>query len=214
MYVVPVRWEAGTRTVSLHLAGDGEAVDTTALELPAPPPPPPPPGLRFVDRLSLSLELGAGSMLSAYQQNRDPQAFDGNARGYGLSVQGGAALSLELIDPLAVQLSARVWLFPTDLTTVGEATVDAVGVRFTPRISNRVRLVGEAEAGVAFTGGLVRFAATFGVGVDVRATRSLSFAPMVRYGQILQLDDSVNTSLDEDARFWSAGLAATLRLPR
>ncbi len=224
-WVVPVRWMVGATRFSLHLtlAAD-DTVDTDALTLPRPPPPPVVPE-RFADRLSVRAEGLYANMLSEYQRNDDPSTtgtFMGNAKAITHGLAGSLRLGLDLRRPdvgargvvFGAELFAAGVVFPRAEGAPGVASLFGAGVRLTP-FNGAARPWVSAGAGVAFTGGLTRFGFDVGLGVDFRLSRAFTLGPVVRYVQVVQLDDDpARAALSEDARTLQVGMALTLRFPR
>jgi outer membrane protein OmpA-like peptidoglycan-associated protein len=150
-------------------------------------------------RLSVGGEAGAGTMLASYQRNQLRERFD---------LQGSLRLGVSLAGPLVAQAVARSWWFPSS-AGYARATMIGAGLRLEPLVSSRTRLWVDANGGAGFTGDSTRFAFDAGLGLELAATRSWGLGPFARYGQTI----STASDFPSDAKYWSAGLAVTLRFP-
>ncbi len=160
-------------------------------------------GLR---RVAVRLEAGADWMLTTPP-----------TRSFGIGVDGIVRIGVDLVGPLALQASAGTWWFRNrDPNAVdgepGRLTMLTGGVRLAHQF--RRRYVGgpfvDANAGLALTGPLQRFAFDVGVGWEFALARSVTLGPAVRYGQVTQPADVQNP---QQARFISVAVALTLRIP-
>jgi hypothetical protein len=223
-WLVPVRWSVGATSFSLRLSlAADDAVDTGELALPRSPAPPVTEG--FAQRLSLRGEGLYANMLSEYQRNTDADptgAFMGNAKAITHGLAGSLRLGLDLRRPtpettgvvFGAELVAAGVVFPRDAGPPGTATLLGAGVRLTPSNGGAQPWV-SVGGGVVLTGGLVRFGVEAGLGVDFRLSRAVSLGPVVRYAQVVDLDDDPTVaSLSEDARMLQVGVGLTLRFPR
>lgn len=158
----------------------------------------------FARRFALRGEGGADVMVS------EPQS-----REFGPGVHGIGRLSVDVVGPLSVQLSAGAWWFMQSEQTMdqpmGRNTAFSGGLRVSPRLSSG--FVGgptiDANAGVALTGDVSRFMFDVGLGWEF-VLGNVALGPVVRYGHVVQPDDQPRP---EDAQFVSAGLAVAVRLP-
>lgn len=220
-WVVPVRWDEGATTFSLHVAPDGaEAVDTEAFALPRPRVVTPTEGV--AQRLSLRGEGLYANMLSEYQRNANAAAYMGNAKALTHGIAGSLRFGFDLRRPTPGEVGVVLGLealtggvvFPRDEGAPGVGTLIGGGLRLTVR-NGAVQPWASVAGAVVFTGGLVRFGYDAGLGVDFRLSRAVSIGPVVRYVHILELsDDPLTDSLSEDARLLQVGVGLTLRFPR
>ncbi len=213
VYAVPLRWQTAMPAVVLHVTvGGDEAVDTPPVALAfvtaAAPAPRPQPG--FVHRWEIGLEAGAGTVLTGFQQNRDPGMFQGVTRGFGLALGGTARLGVRVAGPVAVQVTAASWVFPSDVASAGRAAGYMAGVRIAPRLGALGRLRADADAGMVLTGPYTRFGFDVGAGFEFALGRAVGLGPAVRYTHVVQPADD---PFPYDAGFWTAGLSLSLRVP-
>lgn len=146
---------------------------------------------------SVGVEGGVGTMLASYQRDTLEER---------LAIQGGLRLALTVAEPLAIQIVARDWFFPSS-AGYGRAALLGAGARLEPVVGTRARLWIDADAGLGLTGGQTRLGFDAGVGFELAATRNFGLGPFVRYGQVV----ATASDYPSDAKFWSAGLAVTLR---
>lgn len=157
--------------------------------------------------MAIHTELGAGSMLSAAQRD---------ILHLGLGLQGDARLGVSLADPVALQVSVGYAWFHRESSDAAEVLAFTAGVRLEPRVGALGRVFLDGNAGLAQTGNLQRFVFDVGVGFEFAVTRALGLGPMVRYHHLVQTEDGPPGNPDplaQDAQWWSAGLAFTLRAP-
>lgn len=138
-------------------------------------------------------------------------------RSFGIGGDGIVRLGVDLVGPLGLQASVGSWWFrnrdPNAADSPpGRLTMFTGGVRLAHQF--RRRFVGgpfiDANAGLAITGDLQRFAFDVGVGWEFAPARSVALGPVVRYGQVTQPSELQNP---QQARFLSVGVALTLRIP-
>lgn len=149
---------------------------------------------------ALGLELGAGTMLSADQRDQ---------LGYSTALQGSLRLGLSLHEAWMFQLALGNWWFPSS-RGYGRDIAFGLGLRFEPalgRDGRLGRLVVDAHPAITRSGGLQRFGFDFGVGWELALRPGVGLGPTVRYGQVRATDEDGT----DDAKFWSVGLAVTLR---
>ena len=167
-------------------------------------------GAASAQGLGAQLEVGAGTMLSAQQQNRDPNLLYGNTPGQMLGVQASLRVGFRLpAVPLAVEAGVSAWMFPSDTAPLGLAMGYLAGIRFDPRVGRIGRIVVDVHGGVSTTGELLRPMLDVGAGFDFRVVRGFGLGPMLRYGRIFQTESP--SYYPDDAQFWSIGLAASVR---
>lgn len=224
-YDVALMWTRGARAVALRALFDEERAESASLTLPeepAIPPTPVVPSDRWVHRLSARVEGGAAVMLSEFQRNTDPTAFDGNAPALSWGFGGAARAGVQLLHPeggtrgaaLALEVGGAYWRFPAGAGSTldrdfAALSIAQVGLRLEP-FAGRLRPYVDAHGGVALTGGEARFAFDVGLGLDVPLGPAFSLGPFARYSHVAQTGDLVT---DEDARLLSLGLAFSLRPP-
>ncbi len=156
---------------------------------------------QVLQRFTLRGELGLTAMVTDVQRD---------LLGYGFGAQGTLRLGFSLIDPLAVQLSAGYWLFPSDQGS-GFGTPLTAGLRFEPAVGTLGRIFVDANAGVVLTGDLARFGFDVGVGFEFTLNRYIALGPMLRYGHIVADSAADNPT---DAQYLSFGVSVALRIPR
>lgn len=153
----------------------------------------------------LNGEAGGGTMLSADQRDR---------LGFKTDVQASIRPGISLTETLALQLQVSNWWFPASSKPAGalgsggkgHAVAFGLGLRFEP-IVGPGRVIVDAHANIARTGGLQRFAFDAGLGYEFSVTPWLGIGPVLRYGQLRSLAEDGT----DDAKFWSAALSVTLR---
>lgn len=171
---------------------------------------------QVLQRFALRAEVGAGTMISDYQRNTDPQQYGGNRLGFdSVAVNATVRLAFTLYGPLAVQASFANWFFPSSTQDTGRIMAFEGGLRFEPRIGSAGRLFVDANAGYALTGPLERAELNAGLGFEFDITRAFALGPVVRVGDVLQADVTIpnGTTYPFDALYWAAGLSAALRVP-
>lgn len=146
---------------------------------------------------AVTLEAGAGTMLSADQRDR---------LGYSQAVRAGLLAGVSLTDALMLQISLGGWWFPSALGA-GRDTMFGLGLRFEPRLGALGRLVVDGHPAITRSGGLARFGFDAGIGYELAPRPWLGAGPMLRYGQV-RATDADGT---DDAKFWSLCLAVTFR---
>lgn len=166
------------------------------------------------DRFAARLELGAGSMLSGFQRNDDPSAFNGDAKGFGLGLHGALRLAWSLTDALALQASLSNWVFPASGgREAGWVFAPMLGARFEPRVGSVGRVFVDGNVGVGMTGDVRAIQVDVGAGFEFQVGPALSVGPMVRYGQTVQpdtLDDGSADPFPDDARYLVGGVSLSL----
>lgn len=169
-----------------------------------------PAGAQSRDRFALRVELGAGAMLSAFQRNDDPAAYNGDAKGYGLGLHGALRLAWAPADAFALQLSLSNWAFPSGTgAETGWVFAPMVGARIQPRVGRAGRLFVDGNVGLGFTGEQKALQVDVGLGFEFDLGRTVSLGPVVRYGQTVQPDtrDGVADPYPDDARYLVGGLS-------
>jgi len=141
-------------------------------------------------------EVGGGSVLSSDQRNK----LD-----YGSDVQASIRPGLVLVDPVVLELAVSGWWFPSS-AGYGQATMFGGGLRLEPDLGPG-RLVIDGHAGLGRTGSLSRFMFDAGLGFEWSLTPSFGLGPTLRYAQLA----SSSSDGTADAKFWSLGIAVTLR---
>ncbi len=164
---------------------------------------------QIAERLSLSVHLGAGTMLSAPQRDE-----------FGL---GGAVEfrpGIRVVGPLSLHLMLSLARWTVDQSPTGETVGDLMlvggGLRIAPEVS---RSVGgpfvDLDAAFSITGtvGYTRFGYQAGLGWLFPIGRYLSIGPSARIGQVLAVseDDAAGRGT---ATYWRAGLEIELHGPR
>jgi outer membrane protein OmpA-like peptidoglycan-associated protein len=165
------------------------------------------------ERFGVRVELGAGSMVSAFQRNGDPAAYGGDAKGFGLALHGALRLAFSITDALAVQASLSNWVFPVDGREAGWVFAPMVGARFEPMIGSVGRLFVDGNLGVGLTGVLRALQLDVGAGFEFQVSPGVSVGPMVRYGQLVQPDtrgDGQPEPFPDDARYLVGGFSLSL----
>jgi outer membrane protein OmpA-like peptidoglycan-associated protein len=160
--------------------------------------------VRGVERLALRLEASGGTMLPEHQ--RRVLGYDSGH----LQLHGRIAVSV--LDPLSLQVSVGHGRFvSTEAGREPGLTLSAsAGARFEPRVGRFGRVWLDANGGYVLTGDDRRFGFDAGVGFEFRAARWLGLGPVGRYHHVTQ---DPRDPFPQDAIFWSAGLAMTLRVP-
>ena len=158
---------------------------------------PPAPSADLADKTSIGLDLGIGSVLTAYS----PDAQDGGSV-LLLSLRG----SYDVSDDIALQLLFRQWSLPGS----NHATMPGFGARFEPFRGTLGRAFLDAALGPAWTRDRVALAYDLGVGfeLDVGLVPGLGLGPFFRYGQVI---NPANQS-SADGRAWALGLSGTFRI--
>jgi outer membrane protein OmpA-like peptidoglycan-associated protein len=173
---------------------------------------------QVLHRFALRAELGAGTMLSEYQRNSDPQRFGGNRPGYdSVGLHANVRLGFTMIEPLALQVGFSNAFFPSS-TQDGFGWVRAfeAGLRFEPRVGTLGRIFLDGNVGYARTGPLDRLEVNGGVGFEFQITRVFGLGPMFRITNVFQPETVTSPDLvyyDDDALYWCAGLSLVLRAP-
>jgi outer membrane protein OmpA-like peptidoglycan-associated protein len=148
---------------------------------------------------TLHAEGTAQTMLTSAYRDR----FDW---GGGGTVRAG----LEVVGPLAIQLGFGTAWYPVTGQEAGNLYSLELGARGFFRVDP---VLGgpfvDANAGVGFTGPLVRFLFDVGVGWDFFPVPALGIGPVVRYQQIVQPDGE---PLADDAYIFAFGLNVTVRI--
>lgn len=157
---------------------------------------------QILERFALRGEAGAGTMFPTHQRN---------VLGYdSVNFQGTGRLGFTLFEPLVLQISALNGWYPSRPQPEGRLTVYEGGLRVEPKIGSVGRLFVDANAGVGFTGGLVRTAFDAGLGFEFAVASFVHVGPVVRYGHVIQDPTDV---FPQDAQFWWGGLSLALRAP-
>jgi outer membrane protein OmpA-like peptidoglycan-associated protein len=167
------------------------------------------------DRFAARLELGAGSMLSTFQRNDDPRAFNGDAKGYGLGLHAALRFAWSVTDAFALQASLSNWGFPTsDGREAGWVFAPMLGARFEPALGSVGRAFVDGNVGIGMTGDERALQVDVGAGFEFLVSPSVSVGPVVRYGQTVQPDtrgDGQPDPYPDDARYLVGGLSLSLR---
>jgi outer membrane protein OmpA-like peptidoglycan-associated protein len=156
-------------------------------------------------RVGFRGELGAGTMIAEWQRNQ--LRFD------SVNFEGTGRLYVAPVDFLSFQVSVSNWLFlnATPGADLGHVLGVMGGFRLEPMLGRVGRLFLDANAGVGFTGPLMRFHFDAGLGFEFQAHRNFSIGPMVRYGHVVQPDDDPAPA---DAMFFAGGLSFSVGTAR
>jgi outer membrane protein OmpA-like peptidoglycan-associated protein len=157
-------------------------------------------GAQVIERFTLRGEGAVGLLLTSFQRDV--------LRDSPVGVNASGRLSFFLYDPLALQVSAGQWFFPSDTGGGGLVTASG-GIRLEPRIGTRGRVQIDANAGAGFTGSITRFGFDVGIGVEYLPTRFLGLGPVLRYQYLLRTEQDVG----ESPQMISLGLSVSLRVP-
>lgn len=172
---------------------------------------------QVLQRFALRVEVGAGTFLSDYQRNTDPQRYGGNYKGYNVAAIGVTArLAFTLYGPLALQASFMNGFFPSSTQDrTGRVMAFEGGLRFEPRLGRVGRLFVDGNVGYALTGPLARAEVNAGLGFEFDITPAVALGPVVRVADVIQPDATVanGTTYAYDAVYWTAGLSLALRVP-
>jgi len=166
------------------------------------------------DRLAARLELGAGSMLSAFQRNEDRGAFNGDTKGYDVGLHAALRLAWSITDAFVVQASLSNWAFPTnDGRPAGWVFAPMLGARFEPSLGAVGRAFVDANLGIGMTGDERALQVDVGAGFEFAVSPSLSVGPVLRYGQTVQPDSHGGQPdpYPDDARYLVGGISLSLR---
>jgi outer membrane protein OmpA-like peptidoglycan-associated protein len=142
-------------------------------------------------------ELGVAAMLPDYQRAR----LD-----YGAVFTGAVRPAVRIVGPLLVQLSAEGWLAPSELG-YGDQWVFGGGVRVEPRVASDLWIWAGANAGLAITGGDLRFALGVGIGLEIGIEEIVSVGPYVRYSHTF----AASEDYPSDAMMLGGGVSVTVR---
>lgn len=166
------------------------------------------------ERYAARLELGAGSMLSAFQRNDDPAAFHGDAKGFGPGLHGALRLAWSVTDSFALQGSLSNWVFPArGGREAGWVFAPMLGARVQPAVGAVGRAFVDVNVGAGMTGDERAFQVDVGAGFEFRVSRGVSVGPVVRYGQTVQPDARGDGQVEPypyDARYLVGGLSLSL----
>lgn len=169
------------------------------------------------DRFAARLELGAGAVVSAFQRNDDPAAFNGEVKGLDATLHGALRLAWSVTDALALQASLSNWVFPRGGSReAGWVFAPMLGARFEPVVGSIGRAFVDGNLGIGMTGDERAVQLDVGMGFEFRLTETLSVGPMVRYGQTVQPDERDGGQPEpypDDARYLVGGLSLSLRTP-
>jgi outer membrane protein OmpA-like peptidoglycan-associated protein len=153
-------------------------------------------------------------MLSGFQRNDDPAAFNGDAKGFGLALHGALRLAWSLTDALALQASLSNWVFPAGGgREAGWVFAPMLGARFEPRVGSVGRVFVDGNVGVGMTGDVRALQVDVGAGFEFQVSPGFSVGPMLRYGQTVQpdtLDDGSADPFPDDARYLVGGVSLSL----
>ena len=164
-----------------------------------------------LEGLAFRLEAGLGTMLAEPQ--RRYRGFD------TVGLESTVRVAYSPVDALAVQLSVGYWWFrqrdtntsvaPTRGNPNGSAIPLTIGLRLEPRVHDRGRMFLDVNTGVAFTGGLVRYALDVGLGFEFEVNETFQVGPYLRYAFVLHKAEP--TLQNADAQFWAGGVSLTVR---
>jgi outer membrane protein OmpA-like peptidoglycan-associated protein len=151
----------------------------------------------------VSVEGGLNTMLTAPQSDQFSMGFAGSAR-----------LGLRVADPMSLHLVAGYWNWGarsgvidpnTGVQTQGAGlSVFGAGLRLGPQFSPGLgRIYLDFDAGVGTTGSerIHRLVIGAGVGWNIPLGRALAMGPVVRYQQMIAVENEI-----ADARFLTAGI--------
>lgn len=147
--------------------------------------------------ITVRAELGVFGMVPDYQRMR----LD-----YGVVPMGALRPAVRIVGPLLVHVSAEAWIAPSDMG-YGEQYVFGGGLRFEPRLATNVWLAVDANAGLAITGGDLRFALDVGAGVEIGIDEVVSLGPFVRYAHTF----AAASDYPSDAIMLGGGVSLTVR---
>lgn len=163
---------------------------------------------QFIDRLSVSAELGLGTMLSPYA--RDTLGFD------GLGAEAAVHISVKLFGPLRFETGVSNWLFLRDTASNGRLLSVDFGLRARFGLTPRTALWVDLYAGPGFSGSFVLPSASVGLGFHFVVSSRVSIGPYARLARLFQTGDITAGALQgasDDAMFWDAGFELSLEAP-
>lgn len=139
-------------------------------------------------------------------------ALGENAEPFDLGGAYAIRAGLEVVGPLAVQVSFFNAWFPVEGEDPGNLYAFEIGARAFFRLGETVGgPFVDFNAGVGVTGDLTRFVFDAGLGWDFFVHNYVGLGPVVRYQQIVQPD---NENARDDAFLLSFGINLTLRFER
>ncbi len=164
---------------------------------------------QFAERLSLTLEGGAGTQLTA------PQSSE-----YGFGYAGSARVAVRIAGPVALQGFAGYWSWGSNDAQLARGVLTGFGggLRIAPRIGSAGRFVLDADVGFSASGsddpatGTVRTSALLvggGVGWLFPVASVLSLGPSAHVHYLKSLADVSGGDRDR-AIFWTLGLSISL----
>jgi outer membrane protein OmpA-like peptidoglycan-associated protein len=159
---------------------------------------------QVAQRFAFRGEVGAGTVLSEHTRA---------VRGYDSAhLQLAPRVGFNVVDWLSIQLSMNAGFFWSSRAEIalGQTLMFQGGVRLEPMLGRVGRLFVDGNFGFTMTGEDKRFGLDAGVGFEFRVAPWLGVGPVGRFHFIMQ--DPQNR-YPQDALYWSAGLAFTMRVP-
>lgn len=158
---------------------------------------------QWYDRLSLHVDGGPGGLFAG-----------ANAPRFGVGGYVAGRIGVRLVGPLGLQVGAGgAWLVPTDSTLPpGQLFTATGGIRLAGRVGRGAvgGPFGDVNAGLALTGGLVRFGFDVGFGWEFLLGNYVGLGPLVRFGYIAQPADQASP---DGAPMFFGGLSVTVHIP-